>query len=182
MTLIRDNNPQDTGLRPTPRLATMLPNRANPIDLFERIAIAEHYDYERMGLGEVHISLPGRWGGHDLTLRWDASSEHLQIFLVLESRSPNGRTDTICRLMSLLNERLAAGHFDYWERSSSMVYRHNISLCGGAKLGIEQAMDSLATATKAAEYGFPASQYVIWAGETPEKALDRALQDASLTV
>ena len=182
MTIIRDNNPNDLGLRPQPRLAKILPNRANPIDLFERICVAEHYDYERMGASEVHISLPGRWGGHNLTLRWDAAAEHLQIFLVLESRSPNGRTDTICRLMSLLNERLTAGHFDYWDRSSSMVYRHNISLCGGAKLSVEQAMDSLATAIKAAECGFPASQYVIWAGETPESALDKALQDSSLTV
>lgn len=156
-----------------------MPNRPNPLDVFERIAIADHYDYERLDVFEVNISLPGRWGYYDLSLRWNAAEEQIQIFLVLESRSPWGRSDNICRLMSLLNERMRAGHFDYWERNSSMVYRHSVSLRGGAKLGIEQAMDIISMAVEAAECGFPASQYVIWAGKTPEDAITRALKQSA---
>lgn len=182
MTIIQDADSQSSCIRPRPMLKSILPNRANPLDLFERIAIAEHYDYERLDLFEVNISLPGRCGSHDLSLRWNAAEEQIQIFLVLESRSPIGRTDAICRLMSLLNERLPAGHFDYWERNSSMVYRHNASLRGGAKLGIEQAMDIIATALDSAECGFPASQYVIWAGKTPEDALDQALNETASAI
>lgn len=166
-------------MRPNPSLSAVLPNRANPLDCFERISIAEHYDYERLDDAELNISLPGRCGSHDLSLRWNAAEEQVQIFLVLESRSPAGRTDTICRLMSLLNERLTAGHFDYWERNASLVYRHNLSLRGGAKMGLEQAMDIIAGALDAAECGFPASQYVIWAGKTPEDALTQALTEAA---
>jgi len=166
----------------SPNLNTVLPDRANPLDSFERIAIAEHYDYERLDGTELNISLPGRCGCHDLSLRWNRAAEQVQIFLVLESRSPTGRTDIICRLMSLLNERLTAGHFDYWERNASLVYRHNASLRGGAKLGVEQAMDIISTALEAAEYGFPASQYVIWAGKTAEDALNQALTEAAMVV
>jgi len=36
-------------------------------------------------------------------------------------------------------------------------------------------MDIIAMALDAAECGFPASQYVIWAGQTPEDALNKAL-------
>jgi len=175
MTIIRDTDLGASSIRPNPRLSTVMPNRPNPLDVFERIAIAEHYDYERLDVFEVNISLPGRWGLHDLSLRWDAAQEQVQIFLILESRSPSGRTNELCRLMSLLNERLKAGHFDYWERNSSLVYRNNVSLRGGAKLGVEQAMDIVAMAVEAAECGFPASQYVIWAGKTPEEALTTAL-------
>jgi len=182
MTIIQDNYPKDSCIRPNPSLKTVLPSRENPLNSFERIAIAEHYDYERLDNSELNISLTGRCGSHDLSLRWNAALEQVQIFLVLESRSPAGRTDRLCRLMSLLNERLPAGHFDYWERNSSLVYRHNASLRGGAKLRIEQAMDIMSTALDAAECGFPASQYVIWAGKTPEEALDLALSDKAALV
>jgi len=182
MTIIRDVNSIGQSIRPQPSLAAVLPNRANPLDVFERIAIAEHYDYERLDVFEINISLRGRWGSHDLSLRWSAAEEHIQVFLILESRSPSGRTDAICRLMSLLNERLRAGHFDYWDRNASMVFRHNISLRGGAKLGVEQAMDIISTALHAAESGFPASQYVIWAGKTPEEALSHTLTDSTTAI
>jgi hypothetical protein len=182
MTIIQDSYPHDSSVRPSPSLNAVLPSRANPLDSFERIAIAEHYDYERLDGTELNISLPGRCGSHDLSLRWNPALEQIQIFLVLESRSPAGRTDRICRLMSLLNERLTAGHFDYWERNASLVYRHNASLRGGAKLHIEQAMDIISTALDAAECGFPASQYVIWAGKTPEDALNQALSEAAMAV
>ena len=181
MTGIRDTDLAVSSIRPNPRLSTVLPSPPNPLDMFERIAIAEHYDYERLDVFEVNISLPGRWGHYDLSLRWNAAEEQVQIFLILESRSPWGRSDNICRLMSLLNERLRAGHFDYWERNSSLVYRNNVSLRGGAKLGIEQAMDIISMAIDAAECGFPASQYVIWAGKSPEEALSTALTQAALT-
>ena len=179
MTIMRDTDLEAAFIRPHPRLSAIMPNRANPLDVFERIAIADHYDYERMDLFEINISLPGRWGTHDLAFRWNAAEERVQMFLILESRSPTGKTDEICRLMSLLNERLPAGHFDYWERNSSLVYRHTISLRGGAKLGIEQAMDTISSAISAADWGFPASQYVIWAGQTPEDALSSVFKDSA---
>jgi len=101
----------------------------------------------------------------------------LQIFLILESRTIGGRSNNICRLISLLNERLVSGHFDYWDKNKSLVYRDSISLRGGANLKIEQAMDMIALALDAAERGNPACQYVLWAGKSPEDALTSALVD-----
>jgi len=86
-------------------------------------------------------------------------------------------TDEICRLMSLVNERLAAGHFDFWNKNMALVYRNALSLRGGASLRTEQALDLVALALDAAERGYPASQYVIWAGKSPEDALTAALVD-----
>ncbi len=182
MTILQEGYLQDSCIRSSPKLNAILPGRTNPLDCFERISIAEHYDYERLDGSELNISLPGRCGYHDLSLRWHADKEQVQIFLVLESRSPMGRTDRLCRLMSLLNERLSAGHFDYWERNSSLVYRHNLSLRGAAKISLEQAMDIISAARDAAECGFPACQYVIWAGKTPEEALDQAFAETTIGV
>ena len=164
-------------VRPNPGLHTSNAMRANPLDVFERIAVAEHYDFERVSDSEIHLSVPGHWTDHDISLTWNASTESVQLFLIFEGRIPGGRTDDICRLMSLINERLAAGHFDFWNKNMALVYRNALSLRGGAAMRTEQALDLVALALDAAERGYPASQYVIWAGKSPEDALTAALVD-----
>ena len=164
-------------IRPSPTLSGSIGLRQNPLDVFLRICIAEGYDHERVDINELHISLPGLWCEHDVSLTWNAATEQMQVFLLFEGRMPGGRSDDICRLMSLLNESLAAGHFDYWDKNRSLVYRDSASLRGGAKLGTEQGLDMLAHALDAAERGYPACQYVIWAGKSPEDAMTSALVD-----
>lgn len=164
-------------IRPRTSLKSVLASRTNPTNVFERIAIAEPYDSERISANELHISLPGFWCHHDVSISWDPQKEHLYLFLLFDGRTPGGRSDDMCRLMSLINERLSAGHFDFWEKNGALVYRNSLSLRGGATLQTEQAMDLLALALDAAERGYPASQYVVWAGKSPEDALTSALMD-----
>ena len=57
------------------------------------------------------------------------------------------------------------GIFDFWDKDSALVYRNTLSLAGGANLRTEQAMALLASALDAAERGYPACQYVVWAGK-----------------
>ena len=151
--------------------------RQNPLDIFARIALAEHYDNERLSPFELHISVPGQWCDHHISISWSAGDEMLQMFLVFDGRVPGGRTNDMCRLMALINERLAIGHFDYWGKDDALVYRHAISLAGHAKLSSQQAMAMINSALDAAEKGYPACQYVMWAGKTPEDAIAQALFD-----
>lgn len=164
-------------IRPMPSLKASSVVRDNPIETFVRIATAESYAYERIGDQEVHISLTGLWCDHDLSLSWNAAEEQLSLFILFDGKVPGGRSDSICRLLSLLNERLTAGHFDFWQRNSALVYRHAVSLRGGAKISVDQALDVMSQALDAAERGYPAAQYVIWAGKSPEDALAEALVD-----
>lgn len=167
----------DRCIRPAPSLKTAAAVRANPIDAFVRIAIAESYGYERLGPNEVHIQMGGLWCDHDLSISWEPNEEQLALFIVFDGRVPGGRADDICRLLCLLNERLSAGHFDHWRKKGTLVYRHAVSLRGGAALSTEQALDVMSHAMDAAERGYPAAQYVIWAGKSPEDALAEALVD-----
>ncbi len=166
-----------TAGQPSPKLASACAVRGNPLDVFERLCVADHVDFERVNVNEIHIALSGLWCEHDVTLVWNTQQEQLELFLLFDSRAPGGRTDDICRLLTLLNERLATGHFDFWNTHNSLVYRNSLNLAGAAKLMIEQAMALLAGALEAAERGYPACQYVVWAGKTPEDALDTALLD-----
>lgn len=167
----------DRCIRPTPSLKSSVRLRVNPLETFVRIAIAESYGHERIGDDELHINMAGLWCDHELSLSWDAQSELLSFVIMFDGRVPGGRTDSICRLLSLLNEQIDSGHFGFWQRESSLVYRHAMSLKGGAKISTEQALDMMSQALDAAERGYPAAQYVIWAGKSPEDALAEALVD-----
>lgn len=166
-----------TASHPSLNLAAASALRGKPLDVFERLCVADHLDFERVSANEIHIALVGLWCEHDVSLVWNNAHEQVELFLLFDSRAPGGRTDDICRLLTLLNERLASGHFDFWNTHHSLVYRNSLNLAGGAKLVIEQAMALLAGALEAAERGYPACQYVVWAGKTPEDALDTALLD-----
>ncbi len=162
---------------PSAKLAAARTVRGNPIDVLERLSVADHLDFERISASEIHISLSGLWCAHDVSLVWNNKAEQIELYLLLDSRAPGGRSNDICRLLTLINERLSTGHFDFWTTNNSLVYRNTLNLAGGAKLTIEQAMALLAGALEAAERGYPACQYVVWAGKSPEDALDTALLD-----
>lgn len=166
-------------MRPQPSLKSSFKLRPSPLDVFHRLAIAEGYDFERETTTRLHIYVPGLWCHHDITLSWNEKDELLSLFLAFGDRYPGGRSNDMCRLMSLINERLAAGHFDFWEKTGGLLYRNSLSLRGGAKLRTEQAQDLIALALDAAERAYPACQYVVWAGKSPEEALNSALIDLS---
>ena len=166
---------QERCVRPNPVLRSLL--RHNPVDVIARLATAEHYGAERVGADEIHVEVPGFWCDYALVFRWDRDAERLSLAIVFDGRLVGGRGDDIFRLLGLLNERLVAGHFDFWAKSRSLVYRQAVSLAGGAELRIEQAMALVAGALDAAERGHPAFQYVIWAGHTPEAALERVAEE-----
>ncbi len=164
-------------MKPVPNLHTARAIRTHPLNVVERLAIADHLDYERYEDDEIHLSLPGRRCEHDVSIVWNTKLQQIELYLLIESRVLCGHKQEICRLISLLNERTSAGHFDFWRTKSAFVYRNSLNLAGGAALNIEQAMALIAGALEAAERGYPACQYLIWAGKSPEEALDNALLD-----
>lgn len=171
------NEADELLIRPANCLNAALRKSGSVISVFERLCVAENYDFEKMSDEAMEMSIRGVWCDHSISVRWDADDEVLQIFVVFDGRIPGGRTGEVCRLIALVNERLKVGHFDFWDKSGSLVYRSTMSLKGGAKLTSQQAMDMIAHALDAAERGYPACQYVVWAGKSPEDALTSALVD-----
>ena len=96
------------------------------------------------------------------------------------NKAPLGRGDDICKLISLINTQLTEGHLEFSTPQKTLAYRNSLSLSGGANLSMEQAMDFIASAVDAAEHAYPACQYMIWAGKSPEDALTNAQMDVSL--
>jgi len=149
----------------------------NPLDVFARIALAEAYEAERISDHDLHLSLPGLWSDHHVSLSWKEGEALLQMYLVFDFNVPKQRAVDMCGLISLLNARLAIGHFDFWAPDSALVYRQSMFLSGEARLTTAQAMAMVSAALDAAEKGYPAAQYLLWAGKSAADAIDQALLD-----
>ena len=63
---------------------------------------------------------------------------------------------------------MLVGHFDLWSGDGVPVFRHANLLRGSTGASVEQLEDLLDIALTECERYYPAFQFVIWAGKTPE--------------
>lgn len=146
-----------------------------PLDIVEQVVSSEDYSYERTSDGEVHFTAPGERLSHQIWFAWSEAIETLHICVGLETRVPISDRIKACELVALLNERLWLGHFDIWSEDGAVVYRNAIALPGGATPDPGQIAALIAAAIEAGERFYPAYNYMVWAGKSPQEAVSAAM-------
>ena len=71
--------------------------------------------------------------------------------------------------------RLMHGHFDLWPADGIVNFRHSLILAGGAEANDAQCDMLIRSGVDACQRYFPAMQFVIWAGQPADTALENAL-------
>jgi hypothetical protein len=149
--------------------------QADPLDSVEAVAGVLGHDVERIDQGELHLSLPGLWRDTGLWFTWRADLSTLQIGAPIDLRVPVARLDEGCRLVALVNERLWVGHFDVWSDDHGLLYRNSIILPESGVIERTQAQRLIEAAGEAVDRFFPAFNYLVWGGKTPEEALEASM-------
>lgn len=150
-------------------------NEHNPLDRVERLAESRRWPMERTGDDEVIMSIAGGWCALNLSLYWRDDLEALQVTCSYDLKVPENRKLEVMRLLSLVNARLLYGHFDLWANEGMVTYRHTLILSGGAEANDAQCDTLIRAAVDTCQRYYPAMQFVIWAGQTAETAIDNAL-------
>ncbi len=151
----------------------------NPIELAEAHFLSSDHPVKRVGKNEVIVSLSGRYCEYQALLSWDEQRELLHIsfgFSVgLGKKAPAVSFEVaIYKLLALLNENLYLGHFELWREEYGIVWRH-------AQYLYKPYLDEnffnrvLREGQEICEQNFPAFQYVIWGGKSPEIAVEAVL-------
>lgn len=149
----------------------------NPLDRVERIAAAHDWAVSRTGAHEVTMEVSGGWSGMSISLNWRDDFEILHVAVSLETKVPPGRRDEVARLLARINEQLLVGHFDLWRLDGSLVFRNSLLLAGNAEANDAQCEALIRFAVGTCERYFPAVQFVVWAGQTANEALESAMID-----
>ena len=152
-------------------------NISNPLDRVERIAEAYQWAFSRTGSSEVTMEVSGGWSDMTISLNWRDEFEILHVAVSLEMKVPSTRRDEVAKLLARINEQLLVGHFDLWHLDGSLVFRNNLLLSGNAEANDAQCEALIRFAVDTCERYFPAVQFVVWAGQPAEQALEAAMID-----
>ena len=148
----------------------------DPIDLVEAVVGADtRFVSERGDDGELTFSARGAFC--EVTGYFSHREELPAILFTVafDLRAPKARFGEASRLVALVNENLWLGHFDLWSEDGSIVFRHAVPLIGRSELEAGEIQALLAAAMDAAERFYPAFNFLIWAGKTPEESIQFSL-------
>ncbi len=98
----------------------------------------------------------------------------MQLNAYMNIKIPPRQRLQVTNAITLMNERVWLGHFEIWSEEQVPVFRVVLPL-RGAKLHEEQLVDIMAAIAEETERFFPAIQWIVWGGKTPEEAIAAAI-------
>jgi hypothetical protein len=147
---------------------------ANPVDVVEDFASAQHWAFDRSTDDEITINVSGGWTDYRVSITWMDELEALHIACAFDMKVPEPRAQETRRLLNLINGQIWVGHFDLWSEEGLVMFRHALLLSGGVEPSGRQCEALLTSAIAACERYFQAFQFVVWAGRGAQEAFDAA--------
>jgi len=149
----------------------------NPLDLMEELVNANAWRYDRSNDEEMIVEFAGQWCDYRMFFVWQGDLGALYFSCLFDMRvSPQKRRD-LSEVLTLINERLWLGHFDLCSEEMAPMFRHTVLLRGVSGVAVEQLEDLTETAISECERYYPALQFVLWGGKTPQEAIKAAMLD-----
>lgn len=148
---------------------------SNPVDVIEHIAALEDWIFERSCDDEITVSSNGHWCDYHVSFSWMEDVEAIHLACAFDLKVNDMRRADVTRLIAMINEQLWLGHFDLWTKEGVVMYRHALLLPDGMAPAARQIEGMLAAAIETCERYYQAFQFVVWAGKSPQEALDTAL-------
>jgi hypothetical protein len=152
---------------------------ANPLDVIEQMATHRSWAFERETDDEVTLIVSGRFTEYHLSFTWMHDLEAVHLACAFDLKAPARCRPELLELVSMVNEQLWIGHFDYWSKDGLVMFRQALMLAGVRTASDTQCEALLATAVQACERYFQAFQFVTWAGKNAREALDATLFETS---
>lgn len=147
----------------------------NPLDVVERVAMLRDWSFDRSNEDEVTLVVEGRWSDYQVSFTWMCDIEALHIACAFDMKAPTQRRSEMIELVSMINEQLWIGHFDFWNKDGLAMFRQSLMLSGGGSATDSQCEALLATAVDTCERYFQAFQFVAWSGKNARESLDTTL-------
>ena len=144
----------------------------NPMDAIEQVVAEKNWLFERLCDEEIAISVTGTWTTYQVSIVWMVEQEALHLVCALDMSVPEPRRDEFRNLLTMINEQMLMGHFDFWGEDQSLMYRHALMLNGGVEANEALIMALLSKGVDACERYYEAFQYLAWGGKSAKDALE----------
>lgn len=152
------------------------PTDDNPIHLVEEYMIDQDWSLDRSGEYELWAEFPSQWGDQKLWVVFHEERSFLQFNCYLNLKIPMRQMPHAAQTITLMNERVWLGHFELWGEEQAPIFRVVLPL-RGTVLGLEPLEDIMMAVLDETERFFPAIQWVVWGGKSPEEAIAAAMME-----
>ncbi len=143
----------------------------DPLDVVERVLVAENLSFDRTDDGDLAFALTGDWKDFELWFTWRPETDCLQLCLSMDLKATKSLRDPAHGLINLINQRVWLGHFEVWAEEGEVVFRHAMALPDGERPTMAQTASMIDAAMEAADRFYPAFDFLITGGKTPEEAM-----------
>lgn len=151
----------------------------NPLDILEEIVTANEWLFDRSNEDELIVELAGRWCHYRLFFVWQREIGALQFSCQFDMRVPDAKRGDVNDLLSMLNNRMWLGHFDFEPTQCTPLFRYTVLTRNNRQPGVETLEDLVEIALTECERFYPAFQFVIWGGKRPCEAMAAAMIDTA---
>lgn len=154
---------------------------SHPVDVIEQVALNQDWSFERTADDEIAISAAGYWTDYHVSFSWMEDFEALHVACAFDLKVPAKRVGEVMRLLSHVNEQMLFGHFDLWLQEGAVMFRQTLMLPGGLEPTAMQVETMLRASLEACEAYYQAFQFVVWAGQSAEQAMEAAIFETAGT-
>ena len=144
---------------------------SNPLDLMEQIVSTQGWMFDRANDRELSVEVIGHWCDYRMFLTWHPEVRALLYACAYDMRVPARKRTGVTELLGLINEKMLVGHFGLWPDDGLPVFRHAILMRGVPGASVEQLEDLLDIALTECERFYPAFQFLVWGGKSPDDAV-----------
>jgi len=149
----------------------------NPLDVVEQVVSANDWAFDRRNEDEMAVQVPGKWCDYSLYFAWRQDAGALHFTCAFDMRVQTGKRREANELLARVNEKMWLGHFAIWADEGVPMFRHAVLLRGLGGASMEQIEDLVDIALNESERFYPAFQFVLWGGKSPDDAIAAALLD-----
>ena len=135
------------------------------------------WTHERVNDNELAVEIGGRWCVYRIWFGWEDELACIMMSCALDLQVPAESSGSVHSLLAHVNERLWVGHFDVFADEGVPTFRQAVLLRGQGYPTEDLLGDLLDITISECERFYPAFQYVIWHGKSPEEAVQAAIID-----
>ena len=146
-----------------------------PIDHIENVVSGQDWHYRRVSSDEMVVEISGRWCEYRLHFFWQSDIEILHINNYLDLSIESCESNDIYVLITLINQRLALGHFEISHQDKYIYYRYALLMVSEPTLKQEYIEDLIEVIASECERFYSAFQMLLFGQKTPEEAISIAL-------
>jgi hypothetical protein len=150
----------------------------HPLDMLEQAVEDNGWPFERSGRDEINLTVAGRWCDYHFCFTWREDLQSLHVSVSFDMRVSRERRKEVAELLMSINAQLWLGHFDLWNEDGIILFRH-VLIFPDSHVSEQQCEALLHLAVEACEHYYPAFQFLLWGGKTPQEAMAAAVLEVA---